>query len=93
VLIEMQLAIAGLVALAADVMETFQQRPESIEVLQARDVLLADFFPFLSRNALNSDHCRQTAQYHLSGGRGASRIACRTVLDLSRFPAPRPFEP
>ena len=43
ILIVVQDAIAGAIAFAADVVETFEQRREPVEVLQAAHVLLLDF--------------------------------------------------
>ena len=46
ILIEMQLAVAGLVALTAIVVQPLQQRRELVEVLQAGDIGFLEF-PFL----------------------------------------------
>lgn len=51
VLIEVQLTIADLVALTTDVVKPCQKRRELIEILQARDVFVANVLPLLSRHA------------------------------------------
>ena len=50
VLVEMQLAIAGLVALAPHLVQSGQQRPQLVEVLQPLHVRLADFLTLLARH-------------------------------------------
>jgi hypothetical protein len=51
ILVEVQLAVAGLVALAADVVQTRQERSELVEILQARYVFLPHFLAFLAGHA------------------------------------------
>ena len=51
VLVEMQLAVAGLVALAAHVVQASQQRSELVEILQARHVLFAHVLALLAGHA------------------------------------------
>ena len=67
VLVEVQLAVAGLVAFTAHVVQTCQQRSELVEVLQARHVL----FTHISRVSCRPCHelcaLRKIAQYHLRG--------------------------
>ena len=51
ILVEVQFPVAGLVALATDVVEACQQRRELVEILQARHVLFAHVFAFLAGHA------------------------------------------
>jgi len=46
ILVHVQLAVAGLVAIASNVMQPLQQGLQLVEILLARDVLFADFFAF-----------------------------------------------
>ena len=55
-LVEVQLAVAGLVALAADVVQAFQERRELVEVLQARHVFFAHLFALLASH--DGDYAR-----------------------------------
>jgi hypothetical protein len=57
ILVEMQLSISRLVALAADIVESLEQRHELVEVFQAGDVFVADFFTFFSSHA--GDYARR----------------------------------
>jgi len=51
VLVEVQRAVAGLVTLAADIVQTCQQRSELVEILQARYVFLPHFLAFFAGHA------------------------------------------
>jgi hypothetical protein len=62
ILVEVELAIAGLVALAADIAQAIEQRHQFVEVFQARDVLITDVFAFLSGHVLEYARFRPSAQ-------------------------------
>jgi hypothetical protein len=51
VLIVMQLAIAGPIALAPHIAQPLQQRRQAIEVLESSDVLLVNFVALLPRHS------------------------------------------
>ena len=53
VLVEVQLAVAGLVALAADLVQAREQRSELVEILQARHVLFAHVIAAFASHAGN----------------------------------------
>ena len=50
-LIKMQSSIAGLVALATDIMQSRQERHELVEILQARDIAFAHVLTLFSSHA------------------------------------------
>ena len=51
VVVEEELAIAGLVAVGADVVKSFEQRHQPVEILQADDVAFGGFRSFACRHA------------------------------------------
>ena len=53
ILVEMQLAVAGLVALATDVVQACQERGELVEILQARHVFFTHVIAILAGHAGN----------------------------------------
>ena len=63
----MQRAVAGLVALAAHVMQACQQRSELGEILQARHVLFAHVIPAFASHAVNYAHLQQTRNTTCAG--------------------------
>ena len=65
-MVEVQLSIACLVALAADLVERLEERQDLIEILQARDVLLTDVLAFFGSHAFGYTRNRRLAQVHLS---------------------------
>ena len=69
VLVVMQLAVAGFVALAADFMQAGEKRGELVEILQARHVLFTYVIPAFASHAGNYARLSKTAQYHLCGVR------------------------
>ena len=81
VLVEVQLAVAGLVALAADVVQARKQRGELVEVLQARHVLararLRGFLPAMPEIMRSCSKWRNTT---CVGLRINAQISCRTGL-------------
>ena len=67
--IEMELAVAGVIALGGIGMETVQQRPQDLEVLEAAQVLIAEFL------AARVGHSAES-------GAKAGRAACRGAGQL-----------
>jgi hypothetical protein len=51
ILVHVELAIAGLVALTANFMQPLEQRLQFVKVFQTRNVFVADFFAFFSSHA------------------------------------------
>jgi hypothetical protein len=91
VVVEEELAIAGAIALSADVVQAFQQRHQPVEVLQTDNVAVAQLALFSLAHALNyaQTPCRAQEQWARKSWifceRAVAQILCRTGLDASRM--------